>query len=320
MSDWQILLTHCALRFANCENKSRTAYSPDMRTLPRALPALVTPFNRSGTLDTKAHGANVGRMWDLGMRGILVAGSTGEGPYLEPGERYVLSAEARASAPRSFVLCGIQAETVRSAVMEMNEAARGDADAVLVVTPTTLVRHRPDLIEAYFTEVIDAAPLPVLLYSVPKVTGVELAEESVASLASRDEVVGMKDSGGDPLRAGRLVAGAPEGFSLFAGATAAVSLSIASGAFGAITASANYAPRLVRDTVSAAQRSTRTAAALQHRLTGASAAIERFGIPAVKYAASRVGFAPGKSRSPLGVATPEEKQAVRRALRAAELV
>lgn len=282
------------------------------------MPALVTPFNRSGTLDTKAHGANVARMWDLGIRGVLVAGSTGEGPYLEPGERYVLSAEARARAPRAFVLCGIHAETVRAAVMGMNEAARADADAVLVVTPTTLVRHRPDRIEAFFAEVIDAAPLPVLLYSVPKVTGVELAETSVAELSSR--VAGMKDSGGDPLRAGRLVDSAPDTFRLFAGATAAVSLSIAAGAFGAITASANYAPRLLRDTVSAAQRSLRSAAHLQQQLTGASAAIERFGIPAVKYAASRVGFAPGHSRSPLGTASPEVRAAVRRALRTAELV
>jgi 4-hydroxy-tetrahydrodipicolinate synthase len=202
--------------------------------------------------------------------------------------------------------------------MGMNEAARADADAVLVVTPTTLVRHRPDLIETFFTEVIDAAPLPVLLYSVSKVTGVVLAEQSVAMLSSR--VVGMKDSEGDPLRAGRLVASAPDTFHLFAGATAAVSLSIGTGAFGAITASANYAPRLVRDTVSAAQRSLRSANQLQRRLTTASAAIERHGIPAIKYAASRVGFAPGSSRSPLGTASPEVKLAVRRALRTAELV
>jgi dihydrodipicolinate synthase/N-acetylneuraminate lyase len=196
----------------------------------------------------------------------------------------------------------------------MQEALEGGADAVLVATPTTLVRHRPDLIEAFFAEVIDAAPLPVLLYSVPKVTGVELVESSVASLSLRERVVGMKDSGGDPIRASRIVGAVPEGFALFAGATAAISLSVAEGAHGAITASANYAPRLVRDTVTAARRSLHSAGPLQSQLSALAGAIERHGIPAVKFAARRVGFAPGHSRAPLPLASPEVRRVVRRAL------
>jgi 4-hydroxy-tetrahydrodipicolinate synthase len=290
-----------------------------MRAIPRAMPALITPFNRSGTLDLGAHRRNAAMMWDLGIRGMLIAGSTGEGPYLEPGERRSLVTAAREIAGRAFVLCGVHSETVRSAKTSMQEAVEGGADAVLVVTPTTLVRHRPDLIEGFFTDVIDAAPLPVLLYSVPKVTGVELAESSVAALSKRAEVVGMKDSGGDPIRASRIVGAVPAGFTLFAGATAAISLSVGGGAHGAITASANYAPRLVRDTVTSALRSSRSAAPLQSRLSALAGEVERHGIPAVKFAARRVGFAPGHSRAPLPLASPEVRRVVRRALTAAEL-
>jgi len=282
------------------------------------MPALITPFNRSGTLDLGAHRSNTARMSDLGIGGMLIAGSTGEGPYLERGERRSLVASARETAGRAFLLCGVHAETVRSATASMQEAAEGGADAVLVVTPTTLVRHRPDLIEAFFKKVIDAAPLPVLLYSVPKVTGVELAESSVATLSVRLEVVGMKDSGGDPIRASRIIGAVPDGFALFAGATGAISLSVGGGAHGAITASANYAPRLVRDTVTAARHSLRSAAPLQSRLSTVAATIEQHGIPAVKYAARRVGFAPGHSRDPLPLASPEIRRVVRRALAAAE--
>jgi dihydrodipicolinate synthase/N-acetylneuraminate lyase len=284
------------------------------------MPAIVTPFNRSGELDLRAHHSNVARMWDLGLRGILIGGSTGEGPYLEPGERAQLVSEARRAAPRSFLLCGIHAESLRGARRAVEEAHSADADAVLVTTPTTLVRNRPDLIAEYFAAVIAEAPLPVLLYSVPKVMGVELQESTVEQLAAHDAVIGMKDSGGDPLRAGRIVDAAPDGFALYAGATSAVSLSIASGAFGAITASANYAPRLVRDTTIAAQRSIRSAQVLQARLTKASAEIERFGVSGVKYAAGRVGFAPGHARQPLQPASPEARTAIRRAIRSAGLV
>lgn len=283
------------------------------------MPALLTPFNRSGDVDVSAHRSNVTHMWDRGMRGFLIAGSTGEGPYLEPGERHRLVEVARDAAPRAFVLCGVHAETLRGARQAMAEAAAGGADAVLVVTPSTLVRSRPDLIESFFADVIAEAPLPVLLYSVPKVTGVELADASVRSLAVLDGVVGMKDSGGDPIRAGRL-ASVREGFALLTGATSAVSLAIAAGAYGAITASANYAPRLVRDTVEAARRSVRSAEVLQARLTRAASEIERFGIPAVKYAAGRTGMVPGQPRRPLRSPAPEARTAIRRALREAGLV
>ena len=291
-----------------------------MRPLPHTMPALITPFSRSGELDLTAHRHNATRMWDLGLRGALIAGSTGEGPYLEPGERRSLIAAARDASPRSFLLCGIHAETVRSAIAAMHEAGEGGADAVLVVTPATLIRHRPDLIEAFFVEITEAAPLPVLLYSVPKVTGVELAESSVASLSSHPRIVGMKDSGGDPIRSSRLVRAAPDDFRLYTGATAAVSLSVAGGAHGAITASANYAPRLVRDTVLAARRSLRAAEALQSRLSVLSTAIETHGIPAVKYAAGRVGFSAGHSRAPLISPPPEVMRIVRRAMTTAGLV
>jgi len=283
------------------------------------MPALITPFTRLGELDIGAHRHNSARMWELGLRGVLVAGSTGEGPYLEAGERHSLVAATRDASSRSFILCGVHAETVRTATASMAEAAAGDADAVLVVTPTTLVRHRPDLIEAYFTEVIEAAPLPVLLYSVPRVTGIELAEESVAMLSAHSRIVGMKDSGGDPVRASRLVATSPDDFALYTGATPAVSLSIGAGAYGAITASTNYAPRLVRDTVIAAHRSLRAAEPLQSMLSVLSKTVERHGIPAVKYAAGRTGFSPGHSRSPLASPPPEVKRVVRRAMSVAGL-
>lgn len=282
------------------------------------MPALITPFNRSGSLDLAAHGTNVAHMWDRGLQGVLIAGSTGEGPYLEPGERRDLVATARRESPRAFILCGVHAETVRSAMQAIREAVEGGADAVLVVTPTTLVRHRPELIEAFFVDVVAESPLPVLLYSVPKVTGIELSEASVERLAPLDGVVGMKDSGGDPIRAGRL-AGVEEGFKLLTGATAAVSLAIAGGAHGAITASANYAPRLVRDTVIASRRSVKSAQVLQARLSMVAGSIEQFGIPAVKYAAHRTGLVVGQPRRPLHPVAPQARSVIRRALRDAEL-
>ena len=65
---------------------------------PRTMPALITPFDDDGEIDVVAHHHNVSAATGVGARGVLIAGSTGEGPYLEPGERTTLVATARESA------------------------------------------------------------------------------------------------------------------------------------------------------------------------------------------------------------------------------
>lgn len=279
------------------------------------MPALITPFTRSGNLNLAAFENNVVTLWRRGIKGFLVGGSTGEGPYLEPGERGSLAAAARNAAPAAFILSGVHTETVGMAVAAVAEAEAGGADAALVVTPTTLVRHRPDLIEGFFRDVVAAANLPILLYSVPKVTGVELAENSVAALSRNDRVVGMKDSGGDPVRAGRIAAATDADFTLFAGATPALSLSVGAGAYGAITASANYAAGLVAEVIRKARRSVPSAAETQARLANLSRRVEQFGIGAVKYAAGRTGLSPGLPRRPLRTIGSAAKRKVDAALR-----
>lgn len=271
-----------------------------MRTPPHLLPALVTPFARSGDVDLAAHADNLGLLWDLGIRGFLLGGSTGEGPYLEPGERRSLTESARATlGGRAFLMVGVAAETVRQAERLAREAADGGADALLVLTPTTLARRVPAAPLEFFRRVADAAPLPVLLYSVPSVTAFALPEETVLELAGHPNVVGMKDSGGDPVRLQRLLAGLPETFFLFNGSSQALTLSLAAGAYGAITASANYAPRLLLDLVDRARRSPLRARPAQARLSELSAAVESRGVPGIKAAAAGIGLRPGRPRLPL---------------------
>lgn len=268
------------------------------------MPALITPFDDAGLVDREAHHHNVATMWERGVGGILIGGSTGEGPYLEPGERYALATMARHAAPDAFVMVGVAAESLRQARAAIEEAVRAEADAALVLTPTTLVRHRPDLVEGFFDDLASAASIPIFLYSVPRVTALELPSESVERLAGVAAIVGMKDSGGDPERLGRLAAACGPEFLLYAGASAAVADSMERGAHGAITASANYATPLVEQAV----------AGDGTPLTAVAAAVEKFGVPAVKHAAGRTGLRPGLPRQPLRLPTSEQTDAIDQAL------
>lgn len=271
-----------------------------MVRFPRLLPALITPFDRRGEVDLVAHRHNLGTLWDDGIRGFLIGGSTGEGPYLEPGEREALISEARKTLGKKAVLvCGIAAETVRQAAAMVTEAGGGGADAVLVITPTTLTRNRLKYVDAFYRAVAEASSIPVLLYSVPAVTAFELPEDLVAGLAHHPNIVGIKDSGGHPVRLQRILASVPEDFTVFTGSTQALTLALAAGAYGAITASTNYMPDRMLETVKLAQTQPLKARLPQREISRISAVVESFGIPGVKAAATAAGLKPGYPRLPL---------------------
>ncbi|MCL1592806.1 MAG: dihydrodipicolinate synthase family protein [Actinomycetia bacterium] len=261
-------------------------------TWPIAMQALVTAFDDDGEIDIDNHRHNLLCAIDAGTSGVLIGGSTGEGPYLEPGERNELIRVAREVSPDLTILCGVFAESSRSANAQVMEAADSGANAILVVTPTTLMRNRDSWVVEYFEWVADLSPLPAFLYSVPAVTGYELPCESVAELAGHPNIVGMKDSGGDVQRLVDIAAILSDDFIVYTGKSTALAASFERGAYGAITASANYA----FSSVAAASQGDLAA---QATLTEVTAVVERHGVPGTKFAASVVGMRPGKGRGPL---------------------
>lgn len=276
-------------------------------TWPRTLPALVTPFTDGGNLDVGAHRHNVTIVTGRGARGVLVGGSTGQGPYLEPGERAELSRNAREAAPDVKVLCGIFAESARQAVSQIQDAAAGGADAALVVTPGTLVRQREGALGRFFTVVADRSPIPMLLYNVPSVTAVELPVDLVHQLAAHPSIIGIKDSSGvsEHFHAWRELTDA--GFLTFAGASRTLLDSGRKGARGAITASANYALADVSLSISGDSGA-------QARLSRIIDVVEAHGVPGTMYAAAMSGLQVGTPRAPLRTPSPDVRKSISAAL------
>ena len=268
-----------------------------MRPLPDYLPALLTPFTQRGELDTKAHTHNLRVLAERGIEGFLIAGSNGEGPYLEPGERERLVKAGRRR--NTHFMCGIAAESTRMALAQVAEATEGGADSVLVLTPTTLTRGRNDAVIDFYRAVADQATIPILLYSVPSVTGYSLPLELVARLSRHENVIGMKDSSGDVVRLQSIVDVTPGDFILYSGASKALTAAIAVGCFGAITGSGNYAPELVLRTMATARTDVTKARRDQKKLSALSADVEAHGVPGVKAAARAAGLEPGYPRRPL---------------------
>jgi dihydrodipicolinate synthase/N-acetylneuraminate lyase len=271
-----------------------------MRTPPRAIPALITPFTESGDLDVAAHAFNLRALSAQGVDGFLVAGSTGEGPYLEAGERRILVETARTTLGESvYVIGGVSAESVRQAMAQIDEHVDGGADAALVVTPTSLARGNHAAVARFFGAVAEASALPIFLYSVPAVTGYEIPVDTVQMLAGHANILGMKDSGGRPVRTQELARSIDEPFMMFSGASRALAPSIAAGGYGAISASSNYAFALVTRLIEATGVSRPRAEELQAELTALIAPIEAHGIIGTKTAAQVAGLRAGWPRLPL---------------------
>lgn len=284
-----------------------------MTTWPRAMPALVTALDPSGDLDVEGHRHNIAVMVERGARGVLLAGSTGEGPYLDVGERAALVTNAKEVDASLTILCGINAESVRQGAAQIREATQAGADAVLVITPTTLARKDPGAIERFYVACAESSEVPVFLYNVPAVSSLVLTVDQVRNLAGHERIVGMKDSGGEPERLDGLADLIADGFTVFTGASRALLASHHAGAWGAITASANYA-------LTEVSLASRGDAAAQQRLTAIAGSIEEHGVAGTKAAATATGLHAGPPRPPLRSVDPTEAAQIVGRLRAAGLV
>jgi len=192
--------------------------------------ALATLFDDAGGLDAKATADHAATLVDLGVRAVVVAGSTGEAATLTPEERIALLTEVRRAVPSGIpVLAGTGAPSRRQAVALTRAAVDHGADALLVLSPPGSVDLR-----GYYGAVAEAAaPTPLLAYHYPKSSQPGIPVELLPELP----VQGTKDSSGDP---GRLLAEL-RGFGgwLYTGASSLLLQAGALGCAGAVLALAN---------------------------------------------------------------------------------
>jgi 4-hydroxy-tetrahydrodipicolinate synthase len=194
--------------------------------------ALVTLFDRAGGLDAKATAEHAARLADQGVRGIAVAGSTGEAASLEPDERSQLVTAVRAAVPDDVaVLAGTGAPATRQAAALTRRAADDGADAVLVLSPPGAPDPRP-----YYAGVAEAATVPVLAYHFPGMSAPGIPLDAVRDLP----VAGVKDSSGQADRLAVEIEALPGG--TYVGSPAVLLQARAMGCRGAILAVANLDP------------------------------------------------------------------------------
>lgn len=197
--------------------------------------ALVTLFGEDGSVDTAATADHAAALVNLGMRAVLVAGSTGEAMTLDAEERAALVRAVRGAVPSDVpVIAGTGAGSSRQATGLTRASIDAGADAVLVLSPPQAKDPR-----RYYDEVAKVTGgVPLLAYHYPAVSAPGVPVEVLPDLP----VAGLKDSSGDPERLLREVvdyAGL-----VYVGSPTVLTMAGAVGATGALLAVANAAPEL----------------------------------------------------------------------------
>jgi 4-hydroxy-2-oxoglutarate aldolase len=173
-----------------------------------------------------------------------------------------------------------------------------------------------DALVQHYQAVADAVSIPVMLYTVPKFTHVDIDAPTVARLAEHPNIVGMKDTSGNMAKMADTIRLAGPGFQVLAGSAGFLLAGLSVGAIGGILALANVAPDKCLEMYRLFEAGKLDEAALlQQRMIPVNAAITgRFGIAGLKAALEMLGYYGGPVRSPLLQVTESEREVLREIL------
>jgi 4-hydroxy-tetrahydrodipicolinate synthase len=275
----------------------------------------VTPFTGQGHIDYEKLGSLVDFWLGSGVSGIVVNASTGEAPLLNREERVELISYVKdRMGGKGRIIAGTGAIGTRETIELTRDAKEAGAEAALVAPPFFI---RPSEMEVYrhFCSILASVDLPVIFYNVPKFIGYGVPPRVVDRVADEcSNLVGIKDSGGNPGNMAENIRLFGSKISVLSGAADMTLPTLTMGGKGAILAVANAIPETCVALYEAAKKGDLAEAGrLQLKVSYVNKVLvrEHSQIAAVKTALGSMGHSAGEPRRPLRPLPPgEEKQVV----------
>lgn len=205
-------------------------------------PASVTPFDDSGAIDAPSVLRLMSYFESSGCRGVVLAGTNGEGPSLSAYEKRDLLQIAHAGRGSLKIILGVSTPSVTEARWLCGQADKHGADAVLLMAPGYFRRAGDEGVLVWFEQVIATTTLPILVYNFPKMTGITMTPAMVGRLMQSDRVIGLKDSSGEVANLATYREVVPPGKALFMGDETLLADAIGAGWTGTISGAANLIP------------------------------------------------------------------------------
>lgn len=263
--------------------------------------AMVTPFDKDGNVDYELLKKLIDHLLSTGTDGILVSGTTGEGPTLTEEEKIeLIEKTVEYVAGRVPVVAGTGSNNTKATIEYTNKVAKIDGvDAALVVVP---YYNKPDQagMIAHFTAVADNVALPIVMYNIPGRTGVTMEVKTIAELSRHQNIIGIKDCTGI-VNMAEIVANTPVDFLAFTGEDADALAARNVGAQGVISVASHLFGKEISQMYAANSKGdNEVAGELMRDLTPKMKALFSHPSPSpVKAALNHVGIEVGGCRLPI---------------------
>jgi 4-hydroxy-tetrahydrodipicolinate synthase len=278
--------------------------------LGEILTAIVTPFKADGSVDIERFRALASHLVENGSDGLVVTGTTGEGPTLSDDERFALyEAAVDEVGDRASVVAGTGTYSTEHSVHLTKRTHQIGVDAFLVVTP---YYSKPPVrgIVAHFQAIAAVSDRPIIVYNIPSRVVLNLEPEAIAQLAEIPTVRAVKQANADIEQARRIV---ELGLDLYAGDDDIVLPFVEIGGLGGVCVHTHVVGPQVKEMVRLFRSGdVEGARALDEELRPSIELLRVAPNPiAIKAALNLLGHDVGGLRLPLVEATSEEREAVR---------
>jgi 4-hydroxy-tetrahydrodipicolinate synthase len=205
--------------------------------------ALVTPFQKDGSLDEMALRQLVRWQVDSGIDFLLPCGTTGETPTLSQGEWLrVIDITVEAAEGRVPIMAGATSNNTQDAVAKTREISEGHGvDFILTATP---YYNKPtqEGVYRHFRAIAEASQKPIVLYNIAGRTGTNIDTATLRRLAEIPNIIGVKEASGNISQIAEVCATVPEDFLVFSGDDAITLAVIALGGVGIVSVASNEIP------------------------------------------------------------------------------
>ena len=286
--------------------------------------ALITPFKNNG-LDEEAYIKLIHFHMDNGTSGLVPAGTTGESPTLSHDEHQrVIDLCIKESNGKIPVIAGTGSNSTEEAISLTSHAEKAGADGALIVTPYYNKPTQEGLYQHY-KAINDKCGIPIIIYNIPSRSVIDMSVDTMARLFELKNIVGVKDATGNLDRVDQQLSKMGKEFIQMTGNDENAFEFNKRGGVGAISVTANIAPKLCSDfqkfSVSQNENDIIEAKKLDNILQPVHDAMFVESNPSpVKFAAKLMNLCDDEVRLPLVKVTDNTQKIVRETLQSAKLI
>lgn len=294
-----------------------------MKQLKGIFPPITTPFV-NGELSINKLEENIVKWNKTGLSGYVVMGSNGEAVFLTRDEKLnLVETTKKYSSNEKIIIAGTGSDSIKETISLTNESAERGADFALILTPSfykSEMKHTSYV--KYFSMIADAVKIPIMIYNVPKFTGVDIDVETVAELSKHQNIVGIKNSSENARQNTEFVASTSKDFAVIVGTASMLFSGFTCGAVGGVLALANIAPNecaQIQKLIEAGK--LQEALIVQQKMIPVNKAVTaKYGVAGLKAAMDMLGYFGGDPRAPLSPLSEAEKNILKNILMAAGLI